>query len=35
MSTQAVQLRQTLSEIRALLRDASSTNGAEDRRSLP
>jgi hypothetical protein len=32
MSTQAVQLRQTLSEIRSLLREATS---AEDRRSLP
>ncbi len=32
MSTQAVRLEQTLSEIRALLRSATS---AEDRRSLP
>ena len=35
MSTQVVQLEQTLSEIRALLRDASSEKGAEDRKSLP
>jgi hypothetical protein len=35
MSTQAVRLEQTLSEIRALLRDASSVKGTEDRRSLP
>jgi hypothetical protein len=32
MSTQAVRLNQTLSEIRTLLRDV---NSAEDRRSLP
>ncbi len=41
MSTQAVRLQQTLSEIRALLQGASfakgarGTKGAEDRRSLP
>jgi hypothetical protein len=35
MSTQAVRLQQTLSEIRALLQGASSSKGAEDRRSLP
>jgi hypothetical protein len=36
MSTQAVRLEQTLSELRALIGGASSTKGgAEDRRSLP
>jgi hypothetical protein len=35
MSTQAVRLEQTLSEIRALLRNATFVKGAEDRRSLP
>jgi hypothetical protein len=35
MSTQAVRLEQTLSEIRAIISGASSTKGAEDRRSLP
>jgi len=38
MSTQAVRLQQTLSEIRALLQGASFAKGAkvaEDRRSLP
>jgi hypothetical protein len=38
MSTHAVRLEQTLSEIRTLLRDASFAKGAnfaEDRRSLP
>jgi hypothetical protein len=35
MSTQSVQLQQTLSEIRALLRDATFAKAAEDRRSLP
>jgi hypothetical protein len=36
MSTQAVRLQQTLSEIRAPLQRASfATKGAEDRRSLP
>jgi hypothetical protein len=36
MSTQAVRLQQTLSEIRALLQGASfATKGTEDRRSLP
>ena len=38
MSTQAVRLQQTLSEIRALLQGASlakGTKAAEDRRSLP
>ena len=35
MSTQAVRLEQTLSEIRAILGSAPSPNGAEDRRSLP
>jgi hypothetical protein len=36
MSTQAVRLEQTLSEIRAIISGASSLKGgAEDRRSLP
>ena len=35
MSTQAVRLRQTLSEIRPLLQGASFPRGAEDRRFLP
>jgi hypothetical protein len=35
MSTQAIRLEQTLSEIRALLRDATLAKAAEDRKSLP
>jgi hypothetical protein len=35
MSTHAVRLQQQLSEIRALLRDATLAKVAEDRRSLP
>jgi hypothetical protein len=35
MSTQSVQLEEKLTELRTLLRDASSANAAEGRRFLP